>query len=199
MVLVPRSSDSSNPPREFKTPRESDLHHLHVVARRILRCDDLAHDAVQETLLALWACATPPLEARAWLVRTVVHKSLHLARGRRRRVRHEAEAGLPRTEPCPLCDPLLELEETEIDEHVARAVLDLPEHLRAAFVLRHLRGLDYGAVAGLLGVPIGTVRSRLYRAREALWRRLSSEFGVVARDVGTRSVESQELGADVRE
>lgn len=65
---------------------------LHRIARRILGCDHLAEDAVQETLIALWRESESPAHLAAWLATAVLHRSLHLRRTLRRRARHEHEA-----------------------------------------------------------------------------------------------------------
>lgn len=56
----------------------------------------------------------------------------------------------------------------EIEETVFRAIDDLPEDLRTAITLRELEGLSYEEIAQAMGCPIGTVRSRIFRAREAI-------------------------------
>ncbi|MGD1984365.1 MAG: RNA polymerase sigma factor RpoE [Chromatiaceae bacterium] len=60
----------------------------------------------------------------------------------------------------------------EIAETVQRAVDDLPEDLRTAITLRELEGLSYDEIAQAMECPIGTVRSRIFRAREAIDARL---------------------------
>ena len=60
----------------------------------------------------------------------------------------------------------------EIAETVQRAVDDLPEDLRTAITLRELEGLSYEEIAQAMECPIGTVRSRIFRAREAIDARL---------------------------
>lgn len=60
----------------------------------------------------------------------------------------------------------------EIAETVQRAVDDLPEDLRTAITLRELEGLSYEEIAQAMECPIGTVRSRIFRAREAIDTRL---------------------------
>jgi RNA polymerase sigma-70 factor (ECF subfamily) len=60
----------------------------------------------------------------------------------------------------------------EIRERVARAVEDLPDREREMLVLKEFEGLKYREIAELLGVPIGTVMSRLYSARKRLARAL---------------------------
>jgi RNA polymerase sigma-70 factor (ECF subfamily) len=56
----------------------------------------------------------------------------------------------------------------ELAECVARAVAELPEDLRTAITLRELEGLSYEEIATVMDCPIGTVRSRIFRAREAI-------------------------------
>lgn len=60
----------------------------------------------------------------------------------------------------------------EIERVVAEAIQDLPEDLRTAILLREVEGLSYEDIARAMGCPIGTVRSRIFRAREAIDRRL---------------------------
>ncbi|TAK92132.1 MAG: RNA polymerase sigma factor RpoE [Burkholderiaceae bacterium] len=60
----------------------------------------------------------------------------------------------------------------QIAETVNRAVEDLPEDLRTAVVLREIEGLSYEEIAQAMQCPIGTVRSRIFRAREAIAERL---------------------------
>ena len=61
----------------------------------------------------------------------------------------------------------------EIEHTVSLALEELPEDLRTALILRELKGLTYEEVAQVMGCPIGTVRSRIYRAREAVDKHLS--------------------------
>ena len=60
----------------------------------------------------------------------------------------------------------------ELAERVSKAVSELPEDLRTAIVLRELEGLSYEEIATVMECPIGTVRSRIFRAREAIDRQL---------------------------
>ena len=64
----------------------------------------------------------------------------------------------------------------EIRHTVNAAIEQLPEDLRTAIVLRELEGLSYEQIAGTMGCPVGTVRSRIFRAREAIDRRLREVF-----------------------
>ncbi len=60
----------------------------------------------------------------------------------------------------------------QIGETVNSAMDALPEELRTAIVLREIEGLSYEEIAGVMNCPIGTVRSRIFRAREAVASKL---------------------------
>jgi RNA polymerase sigma-70 factor, ECF subfamily len=60
----------------------------------------------------------------------------------------------------------------EIRETVNQAIEALPEDLRTAIVLREVEGMSYEEIAGAMDCPVGTVRSRIFRAREAIDKRL---------------------------
>jgi RNA polymerase sigma-70 factor, ECF subfamily len=64
----------------------------------------------------------------------------------------------------------------EIRQTVNRAMADLPDDLRTAIVLREIDGLSYEDIAESMDCPVGTVRSRIFRAREAIDRRLRPIF-----------------------
>ncbi len=64
----------------------------------------------------------------------------------------------------------------EIRQTVNAAIEQLPEDLRTAIVLRELEGLSYEQIAASMGCPVGTVRSRIFRAREAIDGRLREVF-----------------------
>ncbi len=137
---------------------------VRATARRILGDDDAAADAVQEALIALWRMGSIPAHLRPWLVRAVVHRSLHARRTRQRRIRWEEEGG-EAVVACTLCDPERELETRELLACIDRLVEAMSPEYRAVFLLRDLEGLEYQEIAEALELPVGTVRSRLHRAR----------------------------------
>ncbi len=61
----------------------------------------------------------------------------------------------------------------EISMTVQKAIEDLPEDLRTAIILRELEGMSYEEIANAMSCPVGTVRSRIFRAREAIDKKLS--------------------------
>jgi len=73
--------------------------------------------------------------------------------------------------------PENELMSREIAETVNRAMAELPDELRTAITLREIEGLSYEDIAGVMNCPIGTVRSRIFRAREAIAAELRPLLG----------------------
>lgn len=71
-----------------------------------------------------------------------------------------------------LATPEREIQAEEIKQTVNNAIAALPEDLRAAITLRELEGLNYEEIALVMDCPIGTVRSRIFRAREAIDKQL---------------------------
>lgn len=170
MTVLPTASPLAGAAPDLTTSAAlaADLQRAHRTALALLGCDHLAADAVQEALVALWRQPTEPPDRRGWLVRAVVHRARHLRRTLSRRHRHECRAG----DHCELhtdCDnPLHQAHAHELGERLDAAVATLPREQRAPFELYVATGLDYRGIAGQLGLPIGTVRSRLHRARAAL-------------------------------
>jgi RNA polymerase sigma-70 factor (ECF subfamily) len=65
----------------------------------------------------------------------------------------------------------------EIRRTIERAVEELPDDLRTAIVLREVEGLSYEDIARVMDCPVGTVRSRIFRAREAINARIEPLLG----------------------
>ena len=83
----------------------------------------------------------------------------------------EAEISRRFTPSHPTYAALLE-KKAQLQKELNRAIAQLPEELRSAFLLREYDGLSYEDIAGILECPIGTVRSRIFRARDAVDRHL---------------------------
>jgi len=134
------------------------------LARDVAAADDLVQDCLARALgkLHLWQKGT---DLRAWLF-TILHNQY--VNQVRRAVREGAAIGLSETEPlltrAPQQGKSLELRDLE------RAIARLPEEQRSVILLVGLEGMRYEEVAAVLCVPVGTVRSRLSRGREALRR-----------------------------
>lgn len=65
----------------------------------------------------------------------------------------------------------------QVQETVLEAIEDLPEELREAITLREIEGMSYEDISQAMDCPIGTVRSRIFRAREAIYKRLEPLIG----------------------
>ena len=146
---------------------------LHDTLAKLLGDRHDAADAAQEAFVKAWRkLDTFRGESgfRTWLTRIAVNAAV--SRGRtaaRRGTRTGLPADSPGTDPPPDAAPLA----GERAEAVRAAVAALPEEFRAAVVLKEFDGLAYEQIAEVLGVPVGTVRSRLHRGREQLRRRLA--------------------------
>ncbi|MDG2049413.1 MAG: sigma-70 family RNA polymerase sigma factor [Myxococcota bacterium] len=153
--------------RQFKKQIGPDIPVIRATARRILGDDEAAADAVQDALIALWQHGPVPDHQRRWLIRTVVHRSLHARRSRMRRHRWE-DLGGDFVKPCSFCDPARQIEIRELLDVLEQALESLPPDQRRVVELRDIEGLDYREIADQLGIPVGTVRSRLNRARNRM-------------------------------
>ncbi|MDQ3487121.1 MAG: RNA polymerase sigma factor [Acidobacteriota bacterium] len=104
---------------------------------------------------------------RAWLVRTAWRLALDRRRGDLRRVAREVAV-----EPEPEASTEQVASARERATHLWNAIDELPEKLRVVIVLSGIEGHDTCEVGALLGIPEGTVRSRLFTARKALAEKL---------------------------
>jgi RNA polymerase sigma-70 factor (ECF subfamily) len=150
---------------------------LHAVCRRITGNDADAADATQEALIAI-VRGLPRFDGRSafstWTYRVATIACLDELRRRRRRPEPTADDDLDRAgDPSPTTTPALDAVGDRVDIDAALATL-APE-FRAAVVLRDLVGLDYAEIADVLGVPAGTVKSRIARGRGALADRLTPD------------------------
>ena len=155
----------STPIDDFTDRVQPHLGCMHHVARSVLHSDDLAWDAVQETLMRLWRGGSLPAEPRRVLLALVFPMSLHVRRTLQRRGRHELNSG---KQP-PACeDPFCVAERNELRVRLDEAMAALPDACRETLFLCEVEQLAYADIAARQGVPIGTVRSRINRAREIL-------------------------------
>ena len=130
-------------------------------ARLILRDPELARDAVQEALIRAWRDLPglrDPDRFDAWLHRLTVNACLDLARRRRRRV---IEVELEPIDATEAFDPAVAFADREV---VDAAMRHLDPDGRAIVVLHYFLGMPLTEVSASLGIPVGTVKSRLHRA-----------------------------------
>lgn len=170
------------------------LPHLDTVYRAALRLSGgnsaEADDLTQETMLRAfrsWESYQPGTNARAWLLTILRHAFINEYRRRKHLPPTvdvhdvEAYAVFPEVQET---DPEGRFFDQIVDDEVQRAIAGLPDDFRETVVLSDVDGLSYAEVAAATGVPIGTVKSRLFRGRRILQRQLyeyAVEMGYVKR------------------
>jgi RNA polymerase sigma-70 factor, ECF subfamily len=156
--------------------------HLDALYRTALRLTGRPQDAedlVQETYLRAWRSLhtyRPGTNPKAWLFRI-----LHNARIDQYRASTRAVQTVDEIEGQ---DPAFVVNETPeslvlagvMDAEVRHALMDIPEVFRACVILADLEGFSYQEIADILGIPRGTVMSRLFRGRRAM-RKLLARYG----------------------
>lgn len=152
---------------EFESDAVPHSQSLLRVARRLTFDPAIAEDLVQETLLRAWRSFDqfePGTNARAWLFRILFN--VFYAQGRKTR---SAPLLVPLQPPGGEASPPNGTDFSALDSAILSAALDeLSEEHRAVILLTVIEGFTCREVAGILSLPIGTVMSRLSRARQAL-------------------------------
>src|SRR5713101_2502211 len=157
------------------------LVHLDALYRVALRLTGNAADAddlVQETMLKAyraWDQYEKGTNAKGWLL-TILRNAF--INEYRRRTRHPETVDLDAIEPYSVFgdvqddDPQGTFFDRIVDDEVLRAIDQLPEQFRETVVLSDVEGMSYEEIARILEVPVGTVKSRLFRARRLLQAKL---------------------------
>ena len=168
--------------RRFEELIAPNLASAYNLARWLVGTREDAEDIVQEACLRAYASLHHLRgdDARPWLLAIVRNASMTWLKRTR--------GGLRETELDKSCadqfpadgDPESLLLDTRDRQRVQSAVASLPSEFREAIVLRELEECSYKEIAGIAGIPIGTVMSRLSRARTSLRETLSSQNRKVA-------------------
>lgn len=165
---------SENTPEIFEAEAMQHINDLYRTALRLTRSRIDADDLVQETYMQAWKSFDqyePGTNCRAWLYKILFNKCDHHRRKMITRAKYVTEADdlvfelSPGTESVP---------ETLTDREVIEALNALPEHYRSVVLLADVHEFDYKEVAEILQIPIGTVMSRLSRARTRLRQALAA-------------------------
>ena len=158
-------------------------HKIVNLVMRYVRDPELAQDITQEAFIKAYR-ALPRFRGDSafytWMYRIAVNTAKnHLAAQRRRPMNVELDLQDP-----DQYDLHAQLKETdtpeaitlsnETREAVERAIAALPEDLRTAIILRELEGMSYEEIAQTMECPVGTVRSRIFRARDAISKKIGS-------------------------
>jgi len=148
------------------------------LARRLTRSDEEALDTTQEIFLRVWR-GLPGFRGEAKISTWVFQIAWNHLRAHRRRMGRnlqfisegtDGDRELAMIARDPHADPERRAASVELLDRVEDALAELPEHYRVVVWLRDGEELSYREIADTLDLPIGTVRSRLARARDALRR-----------------------------
>ena len=156
-------------------------HKIVNLVMRYVRDPELALDITQEAFIKAYR-ALPRFRGDSafytWMYRIAVNTAKnHLAAQRRRPI--SVELDLQDPEQYDLHANLKETDtpeaislSNELQETIERAIAALPEDLRTAIILRELEGMSYEEIAQTMECPVGTVRSRIFRARDAIGKKV---------------------------
>jgi RNA polymerase sigma-70 factor (ECF subfamily) len=171
----------------FDAEAMAQLDALYSFALKLTRGRDDAEDLVSDTLLRAfqrWEQYRLGTNIRAWLFTILYHA--FVSRKRRIDAREvqplEDEDGREIFEPVGEADPEGTFYDSFVDQEIVNAIQSLPDEYRAAVVMSDLHGLRYGEIAQVLGVPEGTIKSRLFRGRRLLQAQLrgyAEEMGYI--------------------
>lgn len=160
---------------------------LYSFALKLARARDDAEDLVSDTLLRAlerWEQYRLGTNIRAWLFTILYH--LFVSRKRRIDAREVLAPDDPEHgavfEPVGETDPEGAFYDSFIDEEIVAAIEALPGEYRSAVLLSDVHGMRYAEIATALGVPEGTVKSRLFRGRRILQKKLrgyAAEMGYI--------------------
>ncbi len=156
----------------FPTLIESSFLRIHHAALGFLGDREVAKEAAQEAMMKAYAARDrydPQQPFYPWMYRIVKNTCLDILARRRRRPQAALQVeSLPSSAPSPLEGA----RQLEAHARLWSALETLSEAHREVINLRHFQDLSYAEIATILGVPEGTVMSRLYRARHALAREM---------------------------
>ena len=161
----------------FETAILPNLDAAYNLARWLMRNDHDAEDAVQDACVrALRAIdSLRGLDGRVWLLAIVRNVCFtRLAQGGRQRERETEFDEAEIVPDSPAADPEAIMLRGRDRAALSRALEELPDEFREVVVMRDLEGLSYKEIADVARVPIGTVMSRLARARKRLQRALGA-------------------------
>lgn len=176
-------AETVGPDEQFERDVVPYMKELHSSALRMTRNPSDAEDLVQETVAKAYRAFhqfEPGTNLRAWLYRIMSNTFASAYRKKRREPLQahyddiEAAPALPGGPNEPARSAEAEALERLADSDIMQALRELPDEFRTAVYLVDVEGYPYKEVAAILGVPIGTVMSRIHRGRTKLRQRLSA-------------------------
>ena len=158
------------------------LHKIISLVGRYLRDQDEVQDVAQEVFIKAYR-ALPNFRGDSafytWLYRIAINAAKnHLVSKSRRPPdtdidvddgEFQADSAVLRDDDTPEAN----LATSQMEDVIYKAIADLPEELKVAVTLREFEGLSYEEIAEVMECPVGTVRSRIFRAREAIEKKIA--------------------------
>jgi RNA polymerase sigma-70 factor (ECF subfamily) len=151
------------------------------VARGVLRNTADAEDVAQEALLRAFRCFDRLRDRsrfRGWLVRISFRIALDRLRSSKRREQRDTLWSQPAHRP-PAATAEDLAASSEFQAHLERALEELPEKFRLVLLLAAMEGHTIEEVAGMLGIPVGTVKSRLFFGKKQLAEKLRCYANII--------------------
>lgn len=179
-----------------------DLVYGHTFA--LLKDHDTAEDAAQESFIKAFQHIADFRGGsfRAWLLKIATNTAYDVLRRSRRRstisLFPEDEYGVEKESPAWLADPdksaETKVEQNEAAQELHRMLDELPGPFRSVITLVDVYEFDYAEAAKMLGVPIGTVKSRLARARLQMQEKFRAAFGCSMNDQANKGMARNQYG-----
>lgn len=177
MTVITNAGGDTARRARFEAEALVHLDALYSFALKLARGRDDAEDLVSDTLLRAlerWDQYRLGTNIRAWLFTILYH--VFVSRTRRIDAREvsegDGETGWSVQDAVGDADPERRFYDSFLDEQIVQAIEALPDQYRHTVVLSDIQELRYAEIAEILGIPEGTVKSRLFRGRRILQRRL---------------------------
>ncbi len=174
--------DTEITPEVFEGEAIEYINELYRTAVRLTRNQTDAEDLVQETYMQAWKSFSQfelGTNCRAWLYKILFNKFDHYRRKKATQAKYFQESDEFVFDNATFSDPV---PEHLTDKQIINALDKLPEHYRSVVLLADVQEFDYKEIAEILEIPIGTVMSRLNRARMQLRKSLAKvadEYGII--------------------
>ena len=151
--------------------------YIYNLALRVLRDENEALDLTQETFVRAWT-ALPNFRGRSqfrtWLYRITTNLCYNRLPGLRRSLNDLGDDVMGEIPEIPLDGPAQNVESNEIKTQLHKAIDDLEAHYKLLITLRYQNELSYEEIASTLNLPLGTVKTGLFRAKQKLRQALAS-------------------------
>ena len=158
---------------------------IYSLIHKMIPDKDEAEDLVQETFIKAFAALHSFNEEYAfstWIFKIASNNCIDFLRKRRlqtfsiNKPTESKNGAVSKDFPDPFINPEMQLMESEKRSIIDSAIKSLPKKYRSAIIMRHKEEKSYEEISKALGIPLGTVKARIFRAREKLKKHLKDKF-----------------------